>query len=107
MSNCNATTRATFAELVGQVAMDAQTAASVEQVVSDELFGLFLLAKMSRAGLRVVRVTDESIGADEPTVELPAIDLPLAVRVRQAMDSEALELERTSELPMILQRQAE
>jgi hypothetical protein len=97
----------TFAELVGQVAMDAQTAASVEQVVSDELFGLFLMAKMSRAGLRVVRVTDDNIGPDEPTVELPVIDLPLAVRVRQAMDADLLELERTAELPALLMRQAE
>jgi hypothetical protein len=108
-SNRNSITHPkTFAEQVGQVAMDAHTSASIAQVAHDELYGQFLLSQFSRAGLRVVRVTDANIGPDDITVELPSFDLPLAVRVRQAMDLDTtLELAPTGELPALLRDQAE
>lgn len=50
---------------------------------------------------------DDSIGPDDPTVEMSVADLPLWVRVNHAMASDTLELEPTEELPMLLRRQAE
>jgi hypothetical protein len=100
----------TFAEQVGQVAMDAHTSASVAQVSSDELFGQFLLCKLSRAGLRIVHVTDDNITADEATVELPGIDPAVAVRVMEApaLNADAaFALDRTDEIPAFLRKQAE
>ena len=50
---------------------------------------------------------DDSIGPDDPTVEMHALDLPLCVRVSHALAADTLELEPTVELPSLLRRQAE
>ena len=99
---------ASFAELVGRTIMDALTTVTPGQLVNEDLLGLLFLNHMGRAGLRLVAITNDNIGPEDITVELPTIDLPLAVRMRQAMDlGTTLELERTEELPMLLRRQAE
>lgn len=107
MSNGNCT-RPAFATLVGQATFDALTSGTEQQLSDEGLFGLLVLHWMNRKGLRIVRAED-SIGIDQTTVELPALDLPLAERVQRAYDEDdTLELERTAELTgMLFQRQAE
>lgn len=110
MNSSNSTPN-TFAALIGRVAIDTFNIAKVGELLVDELYGLVLLQKLNRAGLRIVVVTDDNILDDELTVELPApiVDLPLAVRVTQAMDDTTLELEeleRAQSLPCFLRKQA-
>lgn len=101
-------TKTTFAELVGQTIMDAMTSTlSPELKIDEHTLGLLFLQRMGRAGLRVVRVTDANVLPEDITVELPTIDLPLAVRVHQALDNSTLELATTVELPALLRQQAE
>lgn len=73
-------------QLLGHAFLQVLSAASMRDLENEHLVGMMMINALRAEGLNVVD--------QDPTTELPVIDLPLAIRAHQAMGCDTLELEQ-------------